>query len=60
MPRRTRNSKATSADNEIEAALLEPIQFLRNGKAANFTLYVVGERFENHLLVETSDQFRSI
>ena len=33
--------KGRFGDSEIEAALLEPLQFLRNGKAANFTLYVV-------------------
>ena len=38
-------------DSEIEAALFEALEFLRNGKAANFTLYLVGERFKNDLLV---------
>ena len=51
--------KGRFGDSEIEAALFEALEFLRNGKAANFTLYLVGERFKNDLLVETSDQFRS-
>jgi hypothetical protein len=38
--------KGRFGDTEIEAAVFEPLQFLRNGKGANFTLYVVGERFE--------------
>ncbi len=46
--------KSRFGGSGIEAPLLEPLQLLRNGKAANFTLDVVGERFENDLLVETS------